>query len=62
MCVCVYVQARIIIIIMHEGLMRVSGRKYSYTVTYSLFSQYLIIFLMVTQHQRIGEFSYGIGC
>ena len=43
--------------IMHEGLVRVSERKYSYTVTCSLFLQYLIIFLMVTQHQRIGEFS-----
>ena len=38
----------------YEGLIRVSRRRH--TLTCSPFSQYLIVFLLVAQHQRIGEF------
>jgi hypothetical protein len=37
----------------HEGLMRVSRRNNTLTCSPVTFSQYLIVFLLVTQHQRI---------
>ena len=38
-----------------QRFMHVSRRRYTLTCTLLTFSQYLIVLLLVTQHQRIGE-------
>ena len=39
----------------YVGLMRVSRRRHTSTCS-SFLQQHLIVFLLITQHQRIGEF------
>ena len=48
-CVCVYMQA----VQLYEGLMHARRR---HTLTCSPFSQYLIVFLLVTQPQSLSKF------